>query len=97
MLHLATHAGADQVPVIPAVAAHRIVAQRLDHDLGFVAGQFALICQRLNPKRRRRSNPRVVKRKYVKWHVKRAHHADWPQPTRRPDAVVIGGPQAARP
>jgi hypothetical protein len=24
----------------------------------------------------------VVKRKYVKWHVKRARHRDWPQPTR---------------
>lgn len=37
---------------------------------------------RLNPARRQRSAPRVIKRKYVKWHVKRAHHATWPQPTR---------------
>jgi hypothetical protein len=35
---------------------------------------------RLNPARRARANPRVVKRKYVKWHVKRADHAHWPQP-----------------
>ncbi|WP_143055230.1 hypothetical protein, partial [Nocardioides luteus] len=34
----------------------------------------------LNPVRRRRSAPRVIKRKYVKWHVKRAHHTNWPRP-----------------
>ena len=34
---------------------------------------------RLNPARRPRANPRVVKRKYVKWHVKRDHHASWPR------------------
>jgi len=39
---------------------------------------------RLNPPRRVRANPRVIKRKYVKWHVKRAHHANWPQPTQPP-------------
>ena len=39
---------------------------------------------RLNPTRRNRSAPRVIKRKYVKWHVKRAHHANWPQPTQQP-------------
>ena len=38
----------------------------------------------LNPKRRNRSNARVVKRKYTKWHVKRHHHANWPQPTHPP-------------
>jgi hypothetical protein len=41
----------------------------------------------------------VIKRKMPKWHVKRAHHADWPQPQRpasytatHNDAVqVLGG------
>ncbi|MDQ3423034.1 MAG: hypothetical protein M3510_06530, partial [Actinomycetota bacterium] len=37
---------------------------------------------RLNPIRRLRAAPRVIKRKMPKWHVKRAHHADWPQPQR---------------
>ena len=41
-----------------------------------------LLCRRLNPTRRRRANPRVIKRNYVKWHVKRARHRDWQQPTR---------------
>ena len=44
---------------------------------------------RLIPARRRRSNPRLVKRKYVKWHVKRAHHRDWPQPTRPPVVTLL--------
>jgi len=35
-----------------------------------------LLCRRLNPARRLRANPRLVKRKYVKWHVKRSHHRD---------------------
>ncbi|TWP31998.1 hypothetical protein FGL98_24865 [Leekyejoonella antrihumi] len=44
---------------------------------------------RLNPTRRARSNPRVVKRKYTKWHVKRAHHAIWTQPTGEPTVAVL--------
>lgn len=34
------------------------------------------------PKRRHRSNPRVVKRKMSKWRLKRPEHSDWPKPTR---------------
>jgi hypothetical protein len=34
------------------------------------------------PKRRHRSNPRVVKRKRSKWRRKRPEHNDWPKPTR---------------
>ncbi len=49
-----------------------------------------LLCRRLNPARRQRSNPRLVKRKYVKWHVKRAHHRDWPQPTGPPVVTITG-------
>ena len=33
------------------------------------------------PKRRHRSNPRVVKRKMSKFRLKRPEHAAWPQPT----------------
>ena len=32
-----------------------------------------------------RAAPRVIKRKMPKWHVKRAHHPDSPQPPPRPD------------
>jgi hypothetical protein len=53
---------------------------------------ITLLARRLNPARRRRANPRVVKRKYVKWHVKRAHHRSWPQPTGPPRACVPGAP-----
>jgi hypothetical protein len=34
----------------------------------------------LNPARRLRSAPRVIKGKMPKWHVKRAHHDHWHQP-----------------
>jgi hypothetical protein len=34
------------------------------------------------PKRRHRSNPRVVKRKMSKWRLKRPEHNNWPKPTR---------------
>ena len=40
---------------------------------------------RLNPTRRQRSAPRVIKRKMPKWHIKRARHATWPQPQHPPD------------
>src|SRR5262245_62006364 len=47
--------------------------QRLLEDLG-ADGKL--------PKRRHRSNPRVVKRKMSKWRLKRPEHNAWPQPTR---------------
>ena len=46
------------------------------------------LLQRLNPMRRRRSNPHVIKRKMPKWHVKCSWHADWIQPTGRPSATI---------
>jgi len=33
--------------------------------------------------------PRVVKRKYTKWHVKRSRHHNWPQPNRLPEQAVV--------
>jgi hypothetical protein len=39
------------------------------------------IADRLLPKRRLRSNPRVVKRKMSNFRLKRAEHRSWPQPT----------------
>ncbi|MCB1902430.1 MAG: hypothetical protein KDH16_24305, partial [Rhodocyclaceae bacterium] len=47
------------------------------------------LAARLNPARRSRSNPRVVKRKYTKWHVKRAHHQHWPQPAGPPTYTPV--------
>ena len=44
---------------------------------------IAELAHRLLPQRRLRANPRVVKRKYTRWHVKRSAHNDWPQPDRR--------------
>ena len=39
--------------------------------------------------RRIRANPRVVKRKYTKRHVKRLRHRDWPQPDRSPEQAIV--------
>jgi len=48
-----------------------------------------ILAERL-PVRRLRAFPRVVKRKMSNYHLKRAHHRTWPQPTRPPqDAVVL--------
>jgi hypothetical protein len=41
-----------------------------------------MLIRRLNPARRLRAAPRVVKRKMSKWHVIRAEHARWPQPSK---------------
>jgi Transposase DDE domain len=73
------------------VAALRITRQTLAHPGAFPPNHHGgdsprwpdfvrRLLRRLNPARRRRSPPRVIKRKYVKWHVKRAHHTNWPQP-----------------
>jgi hypothetical protein len=63
--------------------------QATDHGWRYA---ITLLARRLNPARRLRSNPRVVKRKYVKWHVKRARHRSWPQPTGPPRVRVPGAP-----
>jgi hypothetical protein len=48
------------------------------------------------PDRRLRANPRVVKRKMSSFGVKRAHHRDWPQPSREPnEAIELKAPKAA--
>ena len=42
----------------------------------------------LLPERDLRANPRVIKRKMPRWHVKRAHHYRWPQPTTAADQRI---------
>ena len=44
--------------------------------------------QRINPARRIRANPRVVKRKVLKWAAKRSHHTRWPQPSHHPQISI---------
>ena len=46
------------------------------------------LIKRLNPARRQRSNPRVIKRKVSKWLAKRDHHKHWPQPEHIPQIHV---------
>ena len=46
------------------------------------------LAQRLNPVRRARANPRVVKRKVLKWAAKRTQHARWPQPAASPQITI---------
>lgn len=44
---------------------------------------------RLNPARRRRAAPRVIKAKMPRWHVNCAHHGDWPQPQQQPSYTAV--------
>ena len=46
------------------------------------------LTQRLNPARRARANPRVVKRKVLEWAAKRSDHARWPQPADSPHIAI---------
>jgi hypothetical protein len=48
-----------------------------------------MLLKRLNPIRRNRSSPRLIKQKMPKWHVKRARHANWPQPHHAPIPTII--------
>ncbi len=52
-------------------------------------GFLTRLLRRLNPARRLRAAPRVVKRKMPKWHGKRALHADWPQPKHQSGYTVL--------
>jgi len=98
MAHAAQHAREDPDRV-SFVAALRIVRQSVaqqgafppEHPGAADAHWHAVlrrILDRLNPIRRCRSAPRVIKRKMPKWHVKRAAHAHWPQPQHSPDITV---------
>jgi hypothetical protein len=61
-----------------------------------LAGGVQEILARLLPIRRRRSNPRVVKRKMSSFPLKRTRHRDWPRPTRDPaEAFRIASPYRA--
>ncbi|WEH12322.1 hypothetical protein [Streptomyces sp. VNUA24] len=56
------------------------------------------LLERLLPVRRLRSQARVVKRKMSNYHLKRAEHRDWLQPTRiGTKAVLITRPRPAGP
>jgi hypothetical protein len=50
---------------------------------------MVMLEHRLNPSRRNRSNPRVIKRKIMKWPVKRFCHYNLPQPEYRPEVLVL--------
>lgn len=103
MAQTAIHCGHDP-DRISFVAALRITRQPLAHPGAFPPHQpdqrdrdspgwldfLRRLLRRLNPARRRRAAPRVVKQKYTKWHVKRAAHATWPQPN---DTTLIHIPR----
>ncbi len=95
MNEAATHSGHDPDRV-SFIAALRITRQTLAHPGAFSPDQhdrdspgwrafLRRLIARLNPARRPRSAPRVIKRKMPTWHVKRAHHRAWPQPQHPPD------------
>jgi len=46
------------------------------------------ILQEILPPRALRANPRVVKRKMSKFHVKGPQHHNWPQPLCTPEQAV---------
>jgi hypothetical protein len=94
MAQAADHSGHDPDRV-SLVAALRITRQTLAHPGAFPPNPhdrdspgwlsfLQRLLGRLNPARRQRSAPRVIKRKMPRWNVKRAHHAAWPQPQHPP-------------
>jgi len=62
-----------------AIAEFQMTARRLLTDL--FQRLWRDLVRYLLPKRRHRTNPRVVKRKMSKFRLKRPEHAGWPQPT----------------
>ncbi len=98
MADTAEHAGRDPDRV-SFVAALRVARRSIAHQGHFPPRDadavealwrraVGWLARRLNPARRPRSNPRVIKRKYTRWHVKRARHRLWPQPTGPPNITI---------
>jgi hypothetical protein len=72
-------------------AARRSVRRSAAENPTLAAGlarATAEILHELVPRRRLRSNPRVVRRKMSGFNLKRAEHRHWPQPTRTPAQAV---------
>jgi Transposase DDE domain len=98
MADAAQHCGHDPDRV-SFVAALRITRQSVAHRSAFPPDDNAdmrgwltflrRLIARLNPARRPRAAPRVIKRKMPKWHVKRAHHASWPHPLKQPNYTTV--------
>jgi hypothetical protein len=89
------HRDPDQVFFVAALRiARRSVGQGAfspplpDHAKAVWRHAICALVRRLNPARRRRSNPRVIKRKVTKWPAKRFHHSDWPQPRQEPEITI---------
>ena len=74
----------------PAVPWPRALFPPPQPDHAKVVWRHAILAlvRRLNPARRRRSHPRVIKRKVSKWPAKRFHHAHWPQPLHEPEITT---------
>lgn len=99
MFYAADHAGSDpdRVSFVAALRiSRRSIAQQgayppetPDTTMRLWAHAIGELLARLLPKRRPRANPRVVKRKYTRWHVKRTRHRNWPQPDRPPEQAVV--------
>ncbi|TFB77199.1 hypothetical protein E3O21_09915 [Cryobacterium flavum] len=74
----------------PAAPWHRAIfpPPHPDHAQAVWRHAIRALVRRLNPARRRRSSPRVIKRKVSKWPAKRFHHAHWPQPAHEPEITI---------
>ena len=59
-----------------------------DHATAIWRHAIRALVRRLNPARRQRSNPRVIKRKISKWPAKHFRHANWPPPTQTPEIII---------
>lgn len=71
-----------------AIAEFQMTARHLLTDL--LQRLWRDLVRYMLPKRRHRTNPRVVKRKMSKFRLKRPEHAGWPQPTMPfRDAIVL--------
>jgi Insertion element 4 transposase N-terminal/Transposase DDE domain len=90
LMHQAALAADEDPERLSFVGALRIVQDSVS-DFEMAAPQLIpQLCRRLLqdladallPERKLRVEPRVVKRKVIKWPLKRPHHDRWPQPTR---------------
>jgi transposase IS4-like protein/DDE family transposase len=78
----------DRLSFTRALRAARRSVRRSGAESSGLAHATAEIVHQLVPRRRLRSNPRVVRRKMSNFNVKRAEHRHWPQPTATPAQAV---------
>jgi hypothetical protein len=104
LMHRAAREGEHDPDRISFTRSLRVVRRQVADQAAFSPGRLARdakvtlaeLLHRLLPSRRRRANPRVIKRKVAGWPLKRAQHYVSRHPPLAPDITIVAATKTKR-